>query len=201
MVLGTLMRCIDLIPPLPTQSRCIGFGADELAPKQIVFVDNDQVAVAGTFRGTIDFGDGPTDSNGSDDGFLTLLVDGDASWTRGFGGVAIDGVEDLTLTPAGDLLVTGFVANEVDLGAGPQNSNTNSWDWFWGEYKSSDGGYLAAERTRPSDLLDDMQGMSVAIGSDDQVVFAGSFEGNVSTDGADLISEGDTDGFVIQRLP
>lgn len=87
-----------------------------------VAADSDGHAlIAGTFAGTIDFGDagGPLVSTGAADMYLAKLdAKGAPVWSRRFGGGASDTIAPHTITtdPSGGVIVGGRVMGSVDVG-------------------------------------------------------------------------------------
>lgn len=80
------------------------------------------VYVAGTFRGTVDFGVGPLTSSGAQDVFvLKLGPSGTPLWSKRFGSSgASDGVKAIAVTPAG-VFFAGEHSTGIDFGGGTLN--------------------------------------------------------------------------------
>lgn len=84
------------------------------------------VVIAGMFWGTIDFGDGPMASTGSDDMFVAKLdADGNHVWSKRFGvpagqygSVTGQDATSVAVSGSGDVLVTGECAGPIDFGGG-----------------------------------------------------------------------------------
>ena len=76
--------------------------------------------VAGNFSGTVDFDPGTSVtekiSNGDTDIFLTKFDDlGVFQWVLTWGGNLTDGVNDLIISPSGDIYITGYFSGTVDF--------------------------------------------------------------------------------------
>ena len=87
------------------------------------------VFVAGSFQGTVNFGNGPVTSVGSDDGFLAKLsgVDGSSIWSLQFGGLDSDRASHLAVTGSSDVILTEIVGSEVHLGKVSGANGSPDW--------------------------------------------------------------------------
>jgi hypothetical protein len=89
------------------------------------------VLVTGYFTGTMDADPGPNvsnlESNGVEDVFVVKLDQaGEFLWARSFGGTLEDIGTSLTVTPSGNVIVTGTFRGTVDFDPGSDNSMFNS---------------------------------------------------------------------------
>lgn len=82
-----------------------------------------QIAVAGDFEGTIDFGGGPLVAKNIGDPFLARFdPDGKHVWSKAFKTGSYAYPQGLTFDPDGNLLVAGYFFVSLDLGGGVMNS-------------------------------------------------------------------------------
>jgi hypothetical protein len=82
--------------------------------------DGDDVAIAGSFVGTADFGGGAVTPLGELDVFVTSLSsDGAVQWARRVGGAGTDEVRALAFDDAGDVVVAGQHTGAIFAGAVP----------------------------------------------------------------------------------
>lgn len=83
------------------------------------------VYVAGTFRGTIDLGSGPLESEalGVDMFVAKLAPDGSALWSKRVGTANVDQVQGMEVDAQGGVALIGYVGDGADFGAGPMTFN------------------------------------------------------------------------------
>jgi FG-GAP-like repeat/FG-GAP repeat len=91
--------------------------------KTVALDDRGNAYVAGSFAGTVDFDPGTAraerSSIGSDDAFITKLdAVGNHLWTRTFGGVARDGIDNVTADGSGNVYALGGFIGTVDFDPG-----------------------------------------------------------------------------------
>jgi hypothetical protein len=103
-------------------SRSFGDGNDQTA----VAVTTDRsgnVAVAGDFKGTLDFGGGPLTGSGAEDIFLAEFdANGNHIWSQRFGDPAFQHGFGVAADGWGNLTVAGHITGTTDFGGGPINS-------------------------------------------------------------------------------
>ncbi|MCK5796096.1 MAG: hypothetical protein KAI47_02880 [Deltaproteobacteria bacterium] len=81
------------------------------------------IFLAGLFRGTVDFGQGPVTSAGDADIFVVSTTSsGTLRWTQHYGDTALDEAKALALGPGGALVATGQFSGTIDFGDGPLTS-------------------------------------------------------------------------------
>jgi hypothetical protein len=81
------------------------------------------VLVAGSFRGSIDLGGGPLESESYDDVYVVKLGSaGDHLWSKRFGGSNVQEVAGVAIDAAGNVVVAGSYRSSIDLGSGPLTS-------------------------------------------------------------------------------
>jgi uncharacterized protein (AIM24 family) len=103
------------------------------------------VAIAGRFQGSINFGGGNLTSAGGEDAFLAKLsgASGGHVWSKRFGATSNDNAAGVDTDGSGNVVVTGYYSGSVDFGGGPLVSNT--FDVFAAKY-SSTGGHIWSRR-------------------------------------------------------
>jgi hypothetical protein len=75
------------------------------------------IAIGGTFSGSIDLGSGPLLSTGSADVFVASFDPaGTFRWSARFGGAGPDTLQTLATTPAGDVILGGTFSGSVSFG-------------------------------------------------------------------------------------
>ncbi|XXX74568.1 hypothetical protein WMF30_43660 [Sorangium sp. So ce134] len=78
------------------------------------------VVAAGTFGGTIDLGGGPLTSTGGASIFVLKLDSaGTHVWSKAFSGSGQTFVEDVVVSPSGDVVLVGTHTRAIDFGGGP----------------------------------------------------------------------------------
>lgn len=104
-----------------------------------------EVALAGNFNRTVDFGSGfVLTAAGRVDAFVVLLeADGTTRWARGFGGTEIDSAYDVAFNSTGDVFVTGSFELSADFGGGEVTAAGGS-DIFVARLAGSTGATVAS---------------------------------------------------------
>jgi hypothetical protein len=88
------------------------------------------VVVTGIMKGQADFGGGPLASGGGKDIFVAKLDGAGAHlWSKRYGDDQDQGGTSVAVDPAGNVLVTGYMAGTVDFGGGALVS-PGGWDVF-----------------------------------------------------------------------
>lgn len=99
-------------------SRRFGDPADQIAAG-IDVNEAGEVALSGTFAGTVDFGDGPITAH-TDDAFVAVYgPGGEYRWARGGGDYAAQSGLAVSIAPDGAVAFTGEFEGTIDLGGGP----------------------------------------------------------------------------------
>jgi FlgD Ig-like domain len=150
------------------------------------------VMLAGSFAGTIDFGDGLLMSGGALDVFVARFEsDGDLMWSRRFGGINDQVLESIDVDATGSVVLCGYFDGTVDFGGGPLVSAGNN-DIFLAKL-DSDGDHVWSKRFGSGN---DQEGAAVVIDGDGDVIAAGAFESTVNFGGSTLTSAGSKDTFL-----
>jgi hypothetical protein len=150
------------------------------------------VYVGGWFSGTATAGSVTLTSAGAFDGFtLKYGPDGDLLWARTDGGVEIDRVRTLRVTPGGDAIVTGDFSSSATIG-GTSLVSAGLVDVFVVEYDALGSPQWA---TRAGGAGRDIP-LGVGIGSDGALFIAGDIEQTAHFGAHSLTSAGGFDPFV-----
>ena len=189
-------------------SRTYGRSGEDWATSVHVTPDG-SILLTGHFEHAISFRDGPERedhrSSGHWDAFVAHLDGvGDELWSFTFGGEGWDWGAGITLTPRGEILVTG--AFEERVAFGPEDSDERvsigGWEYFLLEL-DRDGAYhwVRTWHGRGWDYADD-----VAVGVDGSMVIVGSFEHSVDFEPCGgppdpHHSNGESDTFVTRLMP
>lgn len=155
------------------------------------------VIVVGEANGDVDFGGGllQLSKNNTIDVFVArFYASGQHRWSKLFGNgppdqmayaVAVDG--------AGNSVVAGTFAGNLDFGAGPVLSSAGGTDIFVAKF-NPDGAALWSKRF--GDSAGPQAASAVAIDAQGNVIVAGSFRGSINLGGQDLTTNGGADVFV-----
>lgn len=99
-------------------SKRVG-GASSEGGRAVAVDASNNVVLAGSFQGTVDFGGGPLTSAGIDDMYLVKLSSSGAFiWSRRFGDAESDRGTALAIDEVGSVLLGGSFRSTVDSGAG-----------------------------------------------------------------------------------
>lgn len=124
------------------------FGTGYEGAEGMAISNSEEIYLAGTFNGTVDFDPGSgvdvRYTNGWSDAFLSVFdSSGTHQWVRTWGGADWDNAKSVVIGPGGDVFVTGhFYGNDVDFNPSPgfdiHNSNGMS-DAFISKFTQSGG--------------------------------------------------------------
>jgi hypothetical protein len=180
-------------------SRRIGGSLDDVG-RGVAIDGSGDVVVTGYFASSsVNFGSGAMANSGGADMFLVKYSsDGSALWSKRFGsslsldeksfGVAVD--------PLGNVLMTGTVVGTIDFGGGSLTGD-GYYDIFIAKFGSA-GAHVWSKRTGAGG------GTAVAAeAGTGNVVATGYFLGTsvVNFGGANLLSPGGTDGYLVELGP
>jgi len=158
--------------------------------------------LAGSFKGTVDYGCGPLGSNGAEDGSLAKLSpQGTCIWSRSYGGPDWEELIHLGATTAGRPIVAGGTIGGLDLGDGLfgpgfvlAKFESTQGDLVWNSSKP-DGSSpvrilrLGLDPQDNSAVTGSLAG-SANLGGDDLFAANGTFLARFDSDGAHLSSRG-----------
>ncbi|MEZ4295442.1 MAG: hypothetical protein R3B70_10740 [Polyangiaceae bacterium] len=155
----------------------------------------DNLVLAGTYLGPIDFGGGALPNNGQGHLFVAKFDQtGQHIWSNGFnsvGGYEVFG-GGMTLDTAGAIIVTGISTSTALSFGGPELAGDGSQDAFLVKFDAT-GSFLWARRFGDGD---EQLGIAVATDGAQNVIFAGRFRGAMAVGAETLVSSGDLDAFV-----
>ena len=203
---STLLLCL-LAPATLAQpfDTAFGFGGPNSDVAEDVALDDaGRTYVAGTFEGTIDFGNGVSiTSAGDSDAFLVAFdAEGTALWARRGGtDVFNDFGEAVAVAADGSVYWAGFFTGVAtwDGGANPDAEVEvfSDFDAFLAKYDA--GGNLLW--VRQAGGVDQDTGDGVAVDFAGNAYLVGGFEGAGTFGGETLTSSGSSDGFIAKYDP
>lgn len=144
--------------------------------------DQNNVFVSGSFHGGIDFGGGAFTSFGEDDAYLAKFTEGGAHvWSRQYGSPVAQAGHFLTMRDGGHVALLGFFRGTVDFGTGPLTalaSQCANSDMFLIDVDPAGVTRWSARlggvsRERPTGVIDDPQGVLIAVGQYTQTLNLG----------------------------
>ena len=156
------------------------------------------VAVTGSFVGSVDFGGGPLTppSAGSDVFAVVYSSLGAHRWSKRLGGTNGDSGRSVAIDGNGNVTVTGAFQGAVDFGGGALTS-AGSFDIFVAQYRGSDGQHVWSRRFGGTGN-DRCQSVASKAGS---VLVTGYFPGTVNFGDGSRTSAGSNDIFLFSLLP
>ncbi len=177
----TPMRANGFLEVLSPDGNCEIFirwgGACKSPGLEIAAVDERSIIIGGKFDGTVDLDPGPDECNYStnlfSDCFLSKLDGGMLEWTRVWGSESNDAVTGVAIDDEGNIFVTGFSAEEVDLDPGP-GMDVHPKGTFLSKF-NSDGDYLLG-------ITWDGISEDLGLSPDGSIFICGYFSGNVDLD-------------------
>ena len=157
------------------------------------------VYAVGSFRGTVDFGDGPRTATGSADAvFVSYDPAGTLRWVRQGAGDGLDKGLGIDLDASGNVVATGsWFGASADYG-GATLLNAGGYDAWIVRYRGSDGLHLWSQAYSSTA---DEDGYDIASSPSGSVVVAGVFDGSLSAGGMTVSTAGGRDVFVMSVRP
>ncbi len=157
------------------------------------------VYVAGGFAGTISFGPGEAQhSAGVLDVFVVKLdTDGDPVWSRGYGDADWQYAHALATDSQGCVYLTGELEGTVDFGGEPLSA-VRGTDVYLVKLDAA-GAHVWSQRYGGQGRM--QSGDALAVGGDDEVYLAGTFEGDLDLGGGLIGNAGLYDVFVARLGP
>jgi hypothetical protein len=148
------------------------------------------LAVIGTFSGSVDFGGGALTSAGESDVFVAKLdPNGAHLWSKRFGESTLDQEgASIAFDADGNVVLAGVIKATVDFGGGPLTS-AGGFDGFAVKL-DADGSHLWSKRF--GDVANDAAA-HIATDALGNVLLTGNFQGTIDLGGAPLTSGGDAD--------
>ncbi len=169
----------------------------DVNPNQIAYAvatdASNNVLVAGSFLGTVNFGGSPLTTLGGDDIFLAKLdAGGDHVWSKRFGDASTDQIaRSIAIGPANTIVVAGWFAGTVNFG-GSNLSSISGADVFVAKFEA-DGDHVWSQRFGG---LGDQRLESVAVDGSGNVALTGYYDGTVDFGGGQLVSVANNDIFL-----
>lgn len=152
------------------------------------------VALAGYFQGTANFGGQNVTSAGGNDVFVARYdVNGSGVWSKSFGGATDDRGTSVVIDGQGAVIATGSFTGAVDFGGGAI-ANTGGADIFLAKY-SSTGSHVWSRGFGTSTNVGE-SGNAVGVDSANNVLLTGSIVGSIDFGGGGLPSNGSYDVFI-----
>ena len=134
------------------------------------------VVVAGTFRGSVDFGGTSLTSTGGADWFVAKYSPtGTLLWVNKMGGTAEDAAADVATAANGDVVVTGRFSGSASFGGTPLVAN-GPGDMALARYTGTNGAHQWSRRF--GGIYDD-NGAAIAIDPTGAIVLTGYFRGTI----------------------
>lgn len=182
----------------------IGYGAATTCSGQGLAVGVDSsgnVAIAGYFAGTIDFGGGALTAAGLKDIFVAKYSDtGTFLWAKRFGSAGVESQgKSVAMDSGGNVALTGYFIGSVDFGGGTLTSANNFPDIFIAKFSAS-GAHQWSKRFGTTASLTET-GRGITTDSGGNVLFTGTFAGNVDFGGGPLINTGSANIFIVKYSP
>lgn len=180
----------------PLWAKSFGAAMDQ-AGRGVAFDASGSVVIVGQFRGSINFGGGNLTSLGCcfEDFFVAKLdAAGDFVWQRQFGDDDIDRVNDVTVTPGGEIVIAGQYQDQLSLGGGVNLPVTTAGDLnaFVAKLDASGAGLWGAGF---GDAVD-QNANAVAVDGQGAVLVAGQFAGSIDIGTGAIASAGEESAFV-----
>ena len=197
-VLGLLLIVGSAVPALTATaphlwSRPFGGGSHDAS--YAVTVDaSGNIILAGSFRGTVDFGGGPATATSSDDIFVAKYsASGAHQWSKWFGlGASDDQARAVAVDAVGNVYVTGKFFQVVTFDSFFLLSSGLD-DIFVAKLRASDGLTLWAQGFGSTGSE---AGQSIAVDGSGGVLVTGFFSNTVNFGGGPLVSAGSYDVFL-----
>ena len=174
-------------------------GLDNAFPLGVAVDGQGEIAMAGYFQNSVNFGTGTLSSAGNGDIFVAKYsTQGTPLWSRRAGGAQDDRAKAVAVDGSGNVLVTGLFYGTIDLGGGAVSSAPNAVNCFVAKY-SPTGAHLWSKRLSSALGLD--EGMGIAVDSSGNVLVAGMLYQTSNFGGSDLTSAGSADAFIVKLSP
>ncbi|TKD00333.1 hypothetical protein [Polyangium fumosum] len=155
---------------------------------EVATSEGGDIALVGTFEGTIDFGGGPlVSAGGTDIAFATWDAEGKPGKSVRFGSASQEGAPRIVAAGGGAWVIAVNTQSELDFGGGPLTP------------PGAAGAAIGKLDADGKPIFSTMLGATVsgmAAGGDDTLVVTGSYNGTLVLGGATLTSAGATDVFV-----
>ncbi len=151
------------------------------------------ILIAGGNSGTLDFGFGPLVASGGDGYIAKLDPLGQPLWSVAFGGNGTDEAQDVGVLPGGDVIVAGYFDNSANFAGTVLTGAANDAVLARLDGTSGVPVWVHSHGSAGSQIPIDL-----AVGGDGNSVVCGYFENTLSFGGANLVSAGNSDVFVVK---
>lgn len=174
------------------------FGGADYDRPEAIDARGSQVALAGTFRGSLMVGTQLLTSNGpADDVFVAKLeANGDPTWARSFGGTYIDLPRAVRIDSSGHVVVAGGFSETANFGGGAVTS-AGALDVYVVKYASANGAFLFGKTFGSAVNNDSATDLSLA--ANDDIVIVGGFFGSVDVGGPSALTSSSQEDIYVVR--
>jgi hypothetical protein len=152
------------------------------------------MAVVGSFQGTIDLGGGNIPTAGNLDGFVGVYdKDGAHLWSRNLGGTSTDECWAVAFDYLGNVIVAGYFRTAADFGGGSIVSNGGA-DIFLAKYDDA-GNHMWSQGFGGTgdDFVNDVDTDAGA-----NIAMTGRYFGSIDFGGGNLVSAGGNDAYLVK---
>lgn len=170
------------------------FGAIDAfeSTRAVAIAPDDSIVICGEFEDTINFGTRQLTATSTRDIFLAKLDEaGNHLWSQRFGTSGSQGCAGVAVDPEARIAITGHVDGAVDFGGGSLPAS-GLGDAFLAIYDGV-GNHLWSKRFGDAE---DQNGTSVTIDDAGNIVFSGTFAGEIDFGGGAVSSAGSKDAFI-----
>lgn len=165
----------------------------------IAVTPNDDLVLLVTGRGTVDFGNGPLESDGLQDVFLVKFdKSGQLLWSKQFGDSKDQFGWHLVLDSTGNIFITGHFRGTIDFGGGSlENPNELGSKVFMAKFDSA-GNHLMSKMFGNAG---DMHMQEIALDPAGNIILVGNYSKSFDLGGGPLLTYGGTDIFLAKLDP
>lgn len=154
-----------------------------------------EIAVAGVFSGTVDFGGGPLTSNDDDIFIAKLSSSGQYLWAKRFGDAALQGVSGIAFDASSNLVVTGSFVGNLDFGGGVLDAAGSQFSDVYVAKLDASGNEIWARRYGDINV---QEAGGLSIGASGAIYVVGTFQNTIDFGGGPLSTGGDRDAFLLE---
>ena len=174
-------------------SKLFGDAADQVG-YGIAVTSSGDIAIAGTYGGTIDLGSGAMTSKGFGSAFVARLDGkGNPQWSHSYGETGTTVAIGVTFDPAGDVLWTGQGSGAIDLGQGI-TPGMGGQDVLVAKLSTTGSPQWGKRYGDPSDQF----GHGIATDKAGNVVVVGGFAGSINFGGSSFNAGTTRNGFAVK---
>lgn len=162
-------------------------------PRDVAIDTQGNVIVAGSFEGSIAFGDIKLIASKMDVFVVRLTADGQALWAKRFGNSNFQSMDGMTVDKDGNIILIGQFETTIDLGGGPlPTGGPAPVHWFVAKLDPN-GDHLWSKTLLKSDYL---YVHDVTTDPEGDVILTGSVSGTADFGGASVTAASGVDAFV-----